>query len=75
VSLFGFIVWRDSKVKIKSGLDSLIGEKAIVKSISSPDEGVIFIQGELWNCKSERPLEVGQTVTIKEFHSDHFVVM
>jgi membrane-bound serine protease (ClpP class) len=75
VGFFGFIVWRDSKVKIKSGLDSLIGEKAIVKSIHSPFDGVISIQGELWNCKSDRPLEVGQTVTIKEFHSDHFVVI
>jgi len=74
IGLFGYIVWRDGRVKVHTGLDGYVGARAVVESAADPAAGVILINGELWNYKSDRPLKVGQIVYIKKFNSDHFIV-
>lgn len=74
IALFGFIAWRDSRKKVRFGMDALLGEKALVTELRDPHHGVIQINGELWNFVSQEPVEKNQWVIIKAFNNGSFEV-
>jgi len=57
------IAVRSQRRKIKTGMEGLIGEKAVVKSWREKN-GKVFVHGELWEARSEGVLEEGKQVEI-----------
>jgi len=50
--------------KVKTGKEGLIGETGVAISPIS-DKGKAIIHGEIWNCKSEVPINEGDKVMVK----------
>ncbi|MEO0230483.1 MAG: nodulation protein NfeD [candidate division WOR-3 bacterium] len=48
----------------KTGSEGLIGEKGIAKTKIDRKGGTCFVHGELWNARSETPIEAGEEVKI-----------
>lgn len=57
------IAVRSQRRKSKTGMEGLVGEKAVVK-VWSEKHGKVFVHGELWEATSETALEEGSQVEI-----------
>jgi len=67
------IAVRSQRRRIKTGMEGLIGEKAVVKSWSEKN-GKVFVHGELWEAKSENVLEEGKQAEIVGFEGMKLIV-
>ena len=56
--------WAAQRRRPTTGMESLIGKAAEVRQALTPD-GMVFVNGELWNATSESgPVGAGETVTV-----------
>ena len=51
------------RYRVTTGAEGLIGERAEVIARCAPD-GRVRMRGEIWNARSEEPLEVGERVRV-----------
>lgn len=62
------MVWlaiRAQRSVHKTGTDALIGAKGVVKKRITPDGGIVFVHGELWQAVSKQELEEGMRVRVR----------
>lgn len=59
--------------KIATGVQGLIGEIAIARTVLAP-QGKVFVHGELWNAVSSAPVEAGAEVRIRAVSDLHLEV-
>jgi membrane-bound serine protease (ClpP class) len=57
------LVFRAQMSKPSTGSSGLLGEVGIVKKALTP-EGKVFVHGELWNARADKPLDVDEKVRI-----------
>jgi membrane-bound serine protease (ClpP class) len=66
ITLVIVLIVKAHENKAGTGREDLKGSTAIVKETLNP-EGTVFIEGELWNARSESgTIETGQEVIITE---------
>lgn len=71
----GYLIWRDSRIVVTSGVDALIGQLAKIDSVlDGGREGVLTVQGEIWNFKSNSNLQVGDSVKVLAFNGECLLV-
>ncbi|MCX8021151.1 MAG: nodulation protein NfeD [Syntrophorhabdaceae bacterium] len=67
-ALFFFVVLsyavKAQLAKVKTGREGLIGEVGVAMTPIF-DKGKAIIHGELWNCRSDVPIEKGEKVVVK----------
>jgi len=66
LGLIGWLVTRAQLQRPKSGVEALVGQKAVVRSWSGRS-GKVFVRGEIWQAESWDPLglQPGQSVHIQ----------
>ncbi len=57
-------VIRSQRTPVKTGVEGLVGDVAIVQSVQA-GQVFVLVHGELWRASSERPLHPGQRVRIE----------
>lgn len=62
--LLGYF-WRSFRVKVQSGIEGLIGSKAVVVDWSG-EEGHVWVHGERWNARGDRAYATGDKLTIRQ---------
>lgn len=65
----GFLGVRARKSKHITGLESLVGEIGVTRTEINP-EGMVLVRGEYWKARSNKPLPVGQRVSIVRVEHD-----
>ena len=51
--------------KVKTGREGLIGEEGLAKT-DIQESGKVFVQGEIWNARSDQPIRAGEKVLIEK---------
>jgi membrane-bound serine protease (ClpP class) len=51
--------------KVKTGREGLIGEEGLAKT-DIQESGKVFVQGEIWNARSDEPIRAGEKVLIEK---------
>jgi membrane-bound serine protease (ClpP class) len=51
--------------KVKTGREGLIGEEGLAKT-DIQESGKVFVQGEIWNARSDEPIQAGEKVLIEK---------
>ncbi len=65
ISIFlGVLAMRARQAKHATGLESLIGEVGVSRTELSP-EGTVFVHGEYWRARSDRPIPAGKQVAVE----------
>lgn len=59
------LVFKAQIARPQSGDSGLLGQTGVVRNPLMPD-GKVFVQGELWQARSNEPLEVGTKVRVVE---------
>ncbi len=54
---------RTFRKKVVTGVEGLIGETGVAQSALNP-EGQVMVHGELWNARSDEPVEQGETIQV-----------
>jgi membrane-bound serine protease (ClpP class) len=73
----GFLVMRSRRLRLRSGVDALIGEYAEVReAVTQARGGKVFVHGELWNAVTPTgdSIPKGAVVVIKEIRQMQLVV-
>jgi membrane-bound serine protease (ClpP class) len=65
----GFGLWYAKKRRVQTGADALIGAVGTVVVRIDP-EGQIRVAGELWQARSDRPLDPGDSVRVERIGDD-----
>lgn len=60
----GFLGMRARQARHLTGLETMVGTVGICKTDIDP-EGTIFVNGEYWKARSNKPLTIGQRVIIE----------
>lgn len=72
VIVIGFLGWhfcKDSRVLVKSGIEAMVGQPAVILS-----ESTLQYQGEIWNYEALESFPVGHTVTLISFNGTSWIV-
>jgi membrane-bound serine protease (ClpP class) len=72
----GWLVLNSRRAKIRSGLESMVGQYGEVRDAITKQPGKILLQGELWNAISEtgESLDRGEIVVVAEVRNMLLVV-
>ena len=54
---------RAQLTKVKTGREGLVGEKGVARTDLAPS-GKVFVHGELWDARSEKPIRAGEQVVV-----------
>ena len=67
VLVLGWLVAKTRSAKVLSGMDSLVGTLGEVREAVSQKHGMVLVNGELWNARSEdgRAISKGSIVVVK----------
>ncbi|MCO5143709.1 MAG: ATP-dependent Clp protease proteolytic subunit [Oligoflexia bacterium] len=67
LAIVGYILAKDRKGERHSTKDAVIGQKAVIVSVSEDGlSGKLRVNGEIWNFSSKHPVIVDSELTIKE---------
>lgn len=61
--VIGRFAWRTRNLRSRSGMELLIGNSAVIRTIEGGDARV-FLEGAWWTARADRPLAVGQQVKV-----------
>jgi membrane-bound serine protease (ClpP class) len=64
--LFATLAAKAQRAPPQSGLETLLGAKAIARTPISAEGGMVFAAGTRWQAVSETPIEEGQEVIVEE---------
>ena len=65
----GFGLWYAKRRRVQTGAEALVGAVGIVVVRCDP-EGQVRVRGELWQARSDRPLNPGDSVRVEGIGSD-----
>ena len=60
----GFVLWWSQRGKTQVGVETLVGRNAVAVGALRPS-GKVRIDGELWEARSETPVDPGSEVLIE----------
>jgi membrane-bound serine protease (ClpP class) len=66
-ALMGFVAWKvvaSRRGRLTSGAPGLVGERGEALSDVGPEGGEVFVHGEYWRARSDRPLHRGARVRV-----------
>jgi membrane-bound serine protease (ClpP class) len=69
--VLGFVGWkvaRTRREKLRVGAPGMLGEVGQVTSEVGPDDGEVFVHGELWAARASQPIAPGAAVRVREVH-------
>jgi membrane-bound serine protease (ClpP class) len=69
--VLGFVGWkvaRTRREKLRVGAPGMLGEVGQVTSEVGPDDGEVFVHGELWAARASQPIPLGAAVRVREVH-------
>ncbi|WP_299013345.1 nodulation protein NfeD [uncultured Photobacterium sp.] len=76
-AMFTFVILalllKTRRQPVTTGVEMLLGQHATVVS-GFPGNGMVLVDGEIWQARCERPLEKGQIVTVKKVSGLHLDV-
>ena len=67
------IAVRARRNKITTGTQGLIGETGVAKTPLTP-EGKVFVHGEMWDARSDVPVQPGDAIVVRSVNGLHLVV-
>jgi membrane-bound serine protease (ClpP class) len=76
-AFFLFIVgagWRAQRLPRRTGREAMLGQTIPALTAITADEGKVFIEGELWNARSEVPVAAGRPVEIMRLDGLNLIV-
>lgn len=62
----GYFLFKSHRKPVETGVESMIGQKATVKSWSK-SSGIVVFEGEEWRATSDDPLKSGDTTIIDSY--------
>ncbi len=69
-----WLALRAQKTRQQTGIDALMGAKGVVKKRITPDGGLVFVHGELWQAVSTEELSEDSKVKVKAVNGMTLVV-
>lgn len=58
-----FIILRDRRRQVRTGVEGMLGERGVVRAAINP-RGKVFLHGEYWNAVADSPVAVGEEIEV-----------
>lgn len=58
-----FIILRDRRRQVRTGVEGMLGERGVVRAAINP-QGKVFLHGEYWNAVADSPVAVGEEIEV-----------